>query len=51
MPYLHSRITPEVIGNRQVVHLHIDTGPVGEGEAASVHVLDPDEFEEVPVDG
>lgn len=49
LPYLAARITPEVIDNRQVIHLTI--GSLGEvaggGSAGTVQVLDPAEFERV----
>lgn len=50
LPYVAARITPEVIDNRQVIHLHLggigEHGAIGSGEGA-VHVLDPAEYEAV----
>jgi len=51
-PYLHARITPEVIDNRQVIHLHLGTTSEA-GEAAAggpVRVLDPAEYHTVSVE-
>lgn len=48
-PFIHARITPEVIDNRQVIHLHLG-GLDGAGEAATagaVRVLDAVEYHEV----
>lgn len=49
LPYVAARITPEVIDNRQVIHLHFGSGSelAGEAGAGAVHVLDPAEFERV----
>lgn len=51
-PFIHARITPEVIDNRQVIHLTINTGEaLGGGAMAgaetSIAVLDPAEYEVV----
>lgn len=46
MPFLHARITPEVIDNRQVIHLHL--GGLGEGampaSGGAIRVLEASEF-------
>lgn len=48
-PFLHARITPEVVDNRQIVHLHFgrldDTGAATGGDR--VHVLDPEQYQRV----
>jgi hypothetical protein len=47
LPYVQARITPEVIDNRQVINLTIHTGSPGVPASQTLHVLDPDEYEEV----
>ena len=46
MPFLHARITPEVLDNRQVIYLTIGgfEAGAGGGGPAVVQVLDPSEF-------
>lgn len=49
LPYVAARITPEVIDNRQVIHLHLG-GLEGGGAAAgasAVHVLEAGDYETV----
>ncbi len=51
LPYVAARITPEVVDNRQIVHLHFGALEGGAGTSSAsglgtVHVLDPSEFEE-----
>lgn len=48
-PFIHARITPEVIDNRQVIHLHLG-GVEGGGGASgpgAVHVLEAGDYETV----
>lgn len=47
LPYVAARLTPEVIDNRQVIHLHLgDTGGAGaEPAAGRLQILDPADFE------
>lgn len=49
MPFLHARITPEVVDNRQIIHLTIGTfgGDQAAAGADQVHVLDPEQYQEV----
>lgn len=56
LPYLAARITPEVVDNRQIVHLTINAGAAelgAEGVAGSVSlgVIEAVEYQEVSADG
>lgn len=46
-PFMHAKITPDVVDNRQVIHLTIGSfEAAGAGEAAAVvHVLDPEQYQ------
>lgn len=54
MPFLHARITPEVIDNRSVIYLTINgsgSGVVGGSEATPTRILESTEYQEVTADG
>jgi len=56
LPYVAARITPEVIDNRQIVHLTInpgglEAGAAGIGGRVSLGIIEALEYQEVSADG
>jgi hypothetical protein len=53
LPYAKAKITPEVVDNRQIIHLHLGrlggaaAGVEGGAGGERVHVLDPEEYQRV----
>lgn len=47
LPFIAARITPEVVDNRQIMHLHFNTGAPGVAATGAIRVLDPGEYSEV----